>query len=123
MITSSILGIGIYFLGILMKGQLLSFSAIWNTQINVISIGIPMIVHCQGNGLDAFVARDLDASVMDSHPNIEVRLFNPFSRKSSRTIQLVTRAGSVTRRMHNKPFTVDNQATILDVLRPILEPS
>ncbi len=58
-------------------------------------------------------ARDLDASVMDSHPNIEVRLFNPFSRKSGRTIQLVTRAGSVTRRMHNKSFTVDNQATIL----------
>jgi putative cardiolipin synthase len=53
------------------------------------------------------------AAALDSHPNIEVRLFNPFSRNSGRTMQLVTRFGSVTRRMHNKSFTVDNQATIV----------
>ncbi len=46
--------------------------------------------------------RTLGAAVLDSHPNIEVRLFNPFSRGSSRIAQLVTRFGSVTRRMHNK---------------------
>lgn len=57
--------------------------------------------------------KDVGASVLDSHPNIEVRLFNPFSRQTSRWIQFVTRFGSVTRRMHNKSFTVDNQATIL----------
>ncbi len=57
--------------------------------------------------------RDLGASVLDSHPNMEVRIFNPFSRKTGRLIQLVTRFGSVTRRMHNKSFTVDNQASIL----------
>ena len=57
--------------------------------------------------------KDLDAVVMDSHPNMEVRIFNPFSRKRSRLSQFVTRAGSVTRRMHNKSFTVDNQVTIL----------
>jgi putative cardiolipin synthase len=57
--------------------------------------------------------RDLGATVLDSHPNIEVRIFNPFSRKSSRLTQFVTRMGSVTRRMHNKSFTVDNQVTIL----------
>jgi cardiolipin synthase C len=57
--------------------------------------------------------RDLGAAVLDSHPNIEVRIFNPFSRKSNRLTQLVTRIGSVTRRMHNKSFTVDNQVTIL----------
>jgi putative cardiolipin synthase len=57
--------------------------------------------------------RGLGAAVADSHPNMEVRLFNPFSRKTSRITQFVTRAGSVTRRMHNKSFTVDNQVTIL----------
>lgn len=57
--------------------------------------------------------RDLGAAVLDSHPNIEVRFFNPFTRSSSRTLQFLTRFGSVTRRMHNKSFTVDNQATIL----------
>ena len=57
--------------------------------------------------------RDLGAAALDSHPNMEVRIFNPFSRKTGRTVQFVTRLGSVTRRMHNKSFTVDNQATIL----------
>jgi putative cardiolipin synthase len=51
--------------------------------------------------------------VADSHPNMDVRLFNPFSRKTSRISQFVTRVGSVTRRMHNKSFTIDNQVTIL----------
>jgi putative cardiolipin synthase len=57
--------------------------------------------------------RDLGSAVADSHPNMEVRIFNPFSRKTSRIIQFATRSGSVTRRMHNKSFTVDNQVTIL----------
>ena len=57
--------------------------------------------------------RDLGAAALDSHPNMEVRIFNPFSRKTSRIVQFVTRLGSVTRRMHNKSFTVDNQVTIL----------
>jgi len=57
--------------------------------------------------------RTLGAALLDSHPNIEVRLFNPFIRNSSRTTQLVTGFGSVTRRMHNKSFTVDNQAAII----------
>ncbi len=57
--------------------------------------------------------RDLGAAVLDAHPNIEIRFFNPFSRKVNRISQFITRMGSVTRRMHNKSFTVDNQATIL----------
>jgi putative cardiolipin synthase len=57
--------------------------------------------------------RDSDAAAMDSHPNIEVRIFNPFSRNVGRTSQFVTRMGSVTRRMHNKSFTVDSQVTIV----------
>jgi putative cardiolipin synthase len=57
--------------------------------------------------------RDLGVAVLDSHPNVEVRIFNPFSRKSGRLLQFITRMGEVTRRMHNKSFTVDNQATIL----------
>ena len=57
--------------------------------------------------------RDLGAVAMDSHPNIEVRIFNPFSRKAGRASQLITRMGEVTRRMHNKSFNVDNQVAIL----------
>ncbi len=57
--------------------------------------------------------RDLGAAALDSHPNMEVRIFNPFSRNVGRISQFVTRYGSVTRRMHNKTFIVDNQVTIL----------
>lgn len=57
--------------------------------------------------------RDLGAAVLSSHPNIEVRLFNPFARGSSKLLQFITRFGSVTRRMHCKSFVVDNQAAIL----------
>lgn len=57
--------------------------------------------------------RDEGAAALDAHPNVEVRLFNPFSRDTWRMTQYVTRLGSVTRRMHNKSFTADNVATII----------
>ena len=57
--------------------------------------------------------RDFGAAVFDSHPNIEVRIFNPFGRNTGRTLQFVTGFGKQTRRGHNKSFTVDNQAAIL----------
>ena len=57
--------------------------------------------------------RDFGALALDAHPNIEVRIINPFIRGSSRLTQYVSRLGKVTRRMHNKSFIADNQATIL----------
>jgi putative cardiolipin synthase len=57
--------------------------------------------------------RDTAAVLLDAHPNVEVRIFNPFSRTAGRGAQYISRFGTVTRRMHNKSFTVDNQATIL----------
>ncbi|RLA45822.1 MAG: phospholipase D family protein [Gammaproteobacteria bacterium] len=58
-------------------------------------------------------AVDLGIAVMDAHPNMEVRLFNPFARNRTRLVQYVSRFGSVTRRMHNKSFTADNQLSII----------
>lgn len=57
--------------------------------------------------------RDATLAALDSHSNIEIRLFNPFNRGAPRGQQLLTRFGDVTRRMHNKSFTADNQATIV----------
>jgi len=57
--------------------------------------------------------RDFGALALDAHPNIEVRIINPFIRGTSRMTQYLTRLGKVTRRMHNKSFIADNQATIL----------
>jgi putative cardiolipin synthase len=50
--------------------------------------------------------------VLDAHPSIEIRLFNPFANRGSRLLDFVTDSSRVNRRMHNKSLTADNQATI-----------
>jgi cardiolipin synthase C len=50
--------------------------------------------------------------VLDAHPNIEIRLFNPFANRGYRVLDFVSDSGRVNRRMHNKSMTADNQATI-----------
>ncbi|MCG6891074.1 MAG: phospholipase D family protein [Gammaproteobacteria bacterium] len=57
--------------------------------------------------------KDIGAAALDAHDNIEVRVFNPFARQSSRWMQILSRFDEVTRRMHNKSFTVDNQISVL----------
>ena len=52
-------------------------------------------------------------SALDAHPNIEVRLFNPFAQRSWRWFGYLTDFARLNRRMHNKSFTADNQATII----------
>lgn len=52
-------------------------------------------------------------AALDRHPNIEVRLFNPFTVRSPKAIGYLTHFDRANRRMHNKSFTVDNQATII----------
>jgi putative cardiolipin synthase len=59
------------------------------------------------SGLDPVLA------ALDSHSNIEVRLFNPFVIRSPRAIGYVFDFFRANRRMHNKSFTADNQATII----------
>jgi putative cardiolipin synthase len=50
---------------------------------------------------------------MDTHANIEVRLFAPYSRRQPKYLQFVTRFKDVNARMHTKTFTADNQAAIV----------
>ena len=57
--------------------------------------------------------RDADLASLALHPNISIRLFNPFPSRTLRYLDFITHFGTVTRRMHNKSFTVDNQATIV----------
>ncbi len=57
--------------------------------------------------------KDTGVAALDAHPNLEIRIFNPFGRTTARWLQFLTRFGDVTRRMHNKSFTVDNQVSIL----------
>lgn len=53
---------------------------------------------------------------LDAHPNVEVRVFNPFlgTRKSWLLVLWdVLEAGRLVRRMHNKLFAVDNAVAII----------
>lgn len=58
-------------------------------------------------GLDELLA------ALDSHPNIEVRLFNPFVVRSPKWLGYLTDFSRLNHRMHNKSFTADNQATVI----------
>ena len=57
----------------------------------------------------------LDA--LDAHPNIEVRLFNPFGTRDRSTLakatQFVMSASRLNHRMHNKSFIADNTVAIV----------
>lgn len=65
--------------------------------------------------LDDLGSAGLDATLadLDAHPRIEVRLFNPFVQRRFKPLGFVTDFGRANRRMHNKSFTADNQATVV----------
>ena len=57
---------------------------------------------------------DAGMAALDSHPNFEIRIFNPFNRgPAGKAWSGLTNLGRVNRRMHTKTFTVDNQVTIV----------
>ena len=58
-------------------------------------------------GLDPIFA------LLDAQPNVELRLYNPFTGRGSRGLGILGDFERLNRRMHNKSFTVDNQATIV----------
>ncbi|UZE96359.1 phospholipase D family protein [Alkalimarinus alittae] len=50
---------------------------------------------------------------LDAHPNIEIRLYNPFIYRKTRAMDFIVRPFRVNHRMHNKALIADNQAVIL----------
>jgi putative cardiolipin synthase len=65
--------------------------------------------------LDDLGTHGLDGTLaaLDTHPQIEVRLFNPFRQRRQKWLGFVTNFRRANRRMHNKSFTADNQASIV----------
>jgi cardiolipin synthase C len=57
------------------------------------------------------------AAVLTLHPNIEIRVFNPFKKKrgkwASRGFELVTDLDRLNHRMHNKLIVADNRVAIV----------
>ncbi len=66
---------------------------------------------------DVFLTHsDRELSALSSHPNFEVRVFNPNSARRTRTAKVVNFAFNfrkLNRRMHNKLLVVDGQVAIL----------
>ena len=58
---------------------------------------------------DATLAR------IDAHPNIEIRVFNPYPDRArwSRPLQMMFNLATLGNRMHNKLFAVDGQAAVM----------
>ena len=60
--------------------------------------------------------KELGLATLNAHPNIEVRLFNPFHTRSTNLLvkgwQALTESVRLNRRMHNKAFIADNQIGI-----------
>jgi putative cardiolipin synthase len=65
--------------------------------------------------LDDLGVMPTDATLLaiDSHPNIEVRMFNPVALRSPRLLGMVADFGRINKRMHNKSFTADGQVSIV----------
>ncbi|TDG15404.1 phospholipase D family protein [Seongchinamella unica] len=56
---------------------------------------------------------DAAFTLMATHPNIEVRLFNPLARQRLKYLGFLTDFKRANRRMHNKSFTVDGGISIV----------
>ena len=57
--------------------------------------------------------RDAVLAALDGHPNIEIRLFNPFAHRSARLLDFIADFNRVNHRMHNKLFVMDNAVAIV----------
>lgn len=65
--------------------------------------------------LDDFNAAGYDEGLagFDAHPNVEVRMWNPFAHREWRSLDMLGDTRRIDRRMHNKSMTADNQASII----------
>jgi putative cardiolipin synthase len=52
-------------------------------------------------------------ATLNAHPNVEIRIFNPFARGIPVWLNALTDFRRITRRMHNKAFIADNRIAIV----------
>lgn len=51
--------------------------------------------------------------LINQHPNIDIRIFNPISRSGVYALNFLAQFSQANRRMHNKSFTVDNSVSVV----------
>jgi putative cardiolipin synthase len=84
----------------------LLFEALWQAAERGVRVRLLLDDNNTG-GLDSTLA------ALDAHPNIELRLYNPFVQRDARMLGYLTDFARLNRRMHNKSFTADNQLTVV----------
>ena len=84
----------------------LIFEALWQAAERGVRVRLLLDDQNTG-GLDPTLA------ALDSHPNIDVRLFNPFASRTFRIGDYTHSFARLNRRMHNKSFIADNQVAIV----------
>jgi cardiolipin synthase C len=85
---------------------MLLFQALWQAAER--GVRVRLLLDDGGtSGIDATLAQ------LDAHPHIEVRLYNPFVHRGSRTLGYLGDFPRLNKRMHNKSFTVDNVASVV----------
>ncbi len=84
----------------------LLFEAVWQAAERGVRVRM-LLDDLNTHGLDPTIA------ALDAHPNIEVRLYNPFVQRDARAFSFLTDFTRVNRRMHNKSFTADNQVSVV----------
>jgi putative cardiolipin synthase len=57
--------------------------------------------------------RDALVASMDAHPNIEIRIFNPFANRDTRMFDFLVDLKRINHRMHNKLMVMDNAVAIV----------
>jgi len=62
---------------------------------------------------NTIAGRDSPIAALDAHPNIEIRIFNPFAHRGSRLFGYLTDFNRLNHRMHNKVIIADNALAIV----------
>jgi cardiolipin synthase C len=65
----------------------------------------------------AAAGRDADLAALTAHPNVQIRVFNPFLRRGpfaiTRLLEFMADGARLNRRMHNKLWIADNAAAVI----------
>ena len=85
---------------------LLLWQALWQAAERGVRVRL-LLDDANTYGLDEVLA------TLAAHPNLELRLYNPFVYRGSRALGYAGDFTRLNRRMHNKSFTVDNQITVV----------
>ena len=85
---------------------MLLFEALWTAAERGVRVRV-LIDDGGTSGIDATLA------ALAAQPDIELRLYNPLVQRGSRALGYLSDFQRLNKRMHNKSFTVDNQASVV----------